>query len=94
MGNLDEMIQIVRAALEPGADAATKQRAATILRSALTVLEVAPGAPLAAAAPPAGGAGIGDLLGALVEKLRPLLPPGAEPEIPRLAIPFVPVGKP
>lgn len=93
MGNMDEMIQIVRAALDPGADAATRQRAATILRSVLAVLETAPGAPLVppSVAPPAGGGA--DLLGALIEKFRTFLPPGMETQIPRLAIPLVPVGK-
>ena len=49
---VDEMIEMVRAAFAPGADAATKQRAAAIRRRLIRVLEPeSAGAPIVTAAP-------------------------------------------
>ena len=85
--NPDEILNALRAAMAPGADPTTKQTAAVALRSLLTLIQ----APAGAGAGPGAPAGT-DLLGALVEKFRPLLPAEVAASIPRLNIPFVPVG--
>lgn len=89
MGTPEEMINIVRAALATGADAATKQQAAGVLRALLAAIEATPGAPLAPLAPLAPSPA--DLFGAIVEKLRPYLPSEPTPTVPRLNIPLVPL---
>lgn len=98
MGTPDEMINAVREALAPGADSATRQKAAGVLRALLAVVEAAPGASLAAALvpspPPSIGASPADLFGAIIEKLRPYLPSDAALTVARLNIPLVPLPKP
>jgi hypothetical protein len=96
MGTPDEMINIVRAALAPGADAATKQQAGVVLRALLAAIETSPGASLAGtvAVAPIGVPSAADIFGAIVEKLRPHLPADAPTTIPRLNIPLVPLPKP
>src|SRR5262245_49987569 len=101
MGTFEDAVKLVRAAFEPGADQATKQQAATMLRSLLAVLETTPGAPLAtpsAGAPPAAPANspalpsATDRLGAFVEALKQHLPPEKLRQldsVPRLNIPLV-----
>jgi hypothetical protein len=90
---VDEMINTVRAALTPGADAATKEKAAAILRAALGMLESGAdgaggaGAPMAIAAPTVPTAP--DLLTTIIEYVRPHLPPEALAEMPRFRVPLI-----
>ena len=87
---VEEMIETVRAAFAADADAATKQRAVSILRGLLGVLEG--GAPSAAgASPPAQSEPPArvDLLTAIVDYVRPHLPEEAFAQMPRLRLPFV-----
>jgi hypothetical protein len=84
----------VRAAFAPGADAATKQQAVTLLRALVRALE--PGSTLPSdagrpaplqtepAKPP-------DLLSLILDQLRPHLPPTTE-VTPRLNIPIIRIG--
>jgi hypothetical protein len=88
---VDEMISTVRAAFAPNADPQTKQQAAAILRGLLAMLE--PGAS-ASAAPPAGALAAPatappDVLAAIVESVRPLLPPETLAKMPRFRVPFI-----
>ena len=88
----DDMIATVRAALSPGADAATKQRAAVILRGVVSMLEADPSPVDAATAPAAAvaaAAPVPDVLGVLIEAVRQRLPPGAVVDVPRFQIPIV-----
>jgi molybdopterin-guanine dinucleotide biosynthesis protein A len=86
---MDEMINTVKAALAPGADADTKRQAAGILRGLLAMLEsgggVAVGAVAAVQAPTLGT----DLLAAIVEYVRPHLPPEALAQMPRFRVPMI-----
>jgi hypothetical protein len=96
---IEEMISTVKAALAPGADAATKQQAAGILRGLLGMLESggpsASGVPAGSVGPapnaqpyPAGT----DLLAAIVEYVRPHLPAEAVAQMeqmPRFRVPLV-----
>lgn len=81
----EEAVNIVRAALEPNADQATKQQALVVLRALVAVLETPAGAPLAVpplasqamsgqahVAPPAA---TGDRLGMFIELIKSKLPP-------------------
>jgi hypothetical protein len=88
MTMVEEMIKTVRAALEPGADAATKQQAAAILRGVLGMLEAGtPAAPPTASLDASSRAP--DLLGRIVEYVRPYLPEEALQQMPRFRVPFV-----
>jgi hypothetical protein len=90
MTMIDEMIGTVRAAFSPGADAATKQQAASILRGLLTMLEGQSGAgPEGATAAPVAP----DLLATIVENLRQFLPPDALTGMPRFRVPFIKAGE-
>ncbi len=92
---IEEMINTVKAALAPGADVATKQQAAGILRALLGTLESGGGGAVAPASsvsampsahvPPPGT----DLLTAIVEYVRPHLPPEALAHIPRFRVPLI-----
>jgi|CXWL01.1.fsa_nt_gi hypothetical protein len=89
---VDAMIDKVKAAFAPGADAATKQQAATILRGLLSMLEsgvqptaIVPGVAPASSGPP-------DVLTAIVESLRPFLPPEAAANLPRFRVPMIKMG--
>ena len=89
---VDEMINTVRAALAPGADAATKEKAASILRAALGMLESGAGGaqvdgPTATA--PSAVAPAPDLLTMIVESVRPHLPPEALAEMTRFRVPLI-----
>lgn len=89
MGTLEDAVKVVRAALEPGADAAAKQQASMVLRSLLAVVEAVPGVPLATGGTPTSTPVV-DVLGAIIEKFKALVPAtGAKVEIPRLNIPIV-----
>ena len=74
---VDEMINTVRAAFAPGADAATKQQASTVLRGLAAALEGGSTLPTDAtqAAPP-GNEPVKppDLLTLILDQLRPHLP--------------------
>ncbi len=93
---VDEMIETVRAAFAPGADAATKQRAASILRGLIGVLEAGvvgvpaeqPG-PFSTPAPQPERPGGADVLTAIVEYVRPHLPEDALAQMPRLRMPLI-----
>jgi len=95
---VDEMINTVRAAFAPGADAATKQQAAAILRGLLGMLESGSGgastlasrltAGSAPVAPPAAPMAT-DLLTAIVELVRPHLPAEALAQMPRFRVPLI-----
>jgi hypothetical protein len=89
MTMVDEMIKTVRAALEPGADAATKQQAAAILRGVLGMLEGGgespPSMPPTAAAPTPDA----DLLSRIIEYVRPYVPEDAFEQMPRFRVPIV-----
>jgi hypothetical protein len=97
MTMVDDMINTVRAAFTPDADAATKRRAAGILRGLLGMLEPtgvtaargteAPAAPTASATPRA------DLLTTIVEYVRPHLPPEAFAEMPRFRVPLIDLAR-
>ena len=84
---VDEMIGTVRAAFAPGADAATKQQAAAILRGLLGMLESGGATAPAASSPPAPPAP--DVLAAIVENIRPLLPPETLANMPRFKVPLI-----
>jgi hypothetical protein len=86
MGTAEDAVNAVRAAFEPGADDATKQKAASILRSLLSVLEATPGVPIGASGQP-------DILGALVEKFRAMLPEDAARGVHKLTIPLVAIQR-
>src|SRR6266542_5260969 len=98
---VDEMIQTVRAALMPGADAETRRQGAAILRRALSLLE-RPDATQAPAAPPSISSEATpppnhhgpppDLLTWIVERLRPLLPPETTATIAGVRIPMIDFG--
>ena len=94
--NTAHIVDALRAAFAPGADAVTKEGAAGILRALLATLEATPGAPLlpSTSGSPGTPAAQPDLLGALVEKFRAYLPADAALTIPRLNIPLVTVPKP
>jgi hypothetical protein len=94
---VDEMIDTVKAALTPGADEATKQKAAAILRGVLTMLDpggaqaaTSSSVPLAAQATAAPA--LPDLLSAIVERVRPLLPAEALADMPRFRVPLIDFG--
>ncbi|MBI4509497.1 MAG: hypothetical protein HY698_07655 [Deltaproteobacteria bacterium] len=92
MGTFEDAVNKIRAAFEPGADAATKAEAAATLRAVLAVLDASPGG---AAVLPAASATPGeDILGAILEKIRRLAPDGAKLDVPRLSIPLVSLPKP
>ena len=93
---VNDMIETVRAALEPGADPETRTKAASILRGLLKVIEPdgsraspppvpSEPAPTADARLPAAP----DLLTAIVEKVRPLLPPETLADMPRFRVPLI-----
>jgi len=102
MGSEAEVIDLIRAAFAPGADAATKQRAKSVLQMMISALDATPGAPLgvpppvAAPAPAAPPAAALDPFGALIERYRSLLPPDAQRAVQdstrRLTIPLIPIG--
>ncbi len=85
---IEDMINTVKAALAPGADAGTKQQAAGILRGLLAMLESGAGATVGGPvqAPPTLGT---DLLTAIVEYVRPHLPPEALAQMPRFRVPMI-----
>jgi hypothetical protein len=92
---IEEMISTVKAAVAPGADAATKQQAAGILRGLLAMLEsggLGASGPASAvgASPNPQTPQIGnDLLTAIVEYVRPHLPPEALAQMPRFRVPLI-----
>jgi hypothetical protein len=95
MMNVDEMIGIVRAAFEANADAATKQRAAQVLRAALMLVDPGSGDASGGAAPAALPAlsAPAELLGSIVERFKPYLPPDLSVAMPRLNIPLVAIAR-
>jgi hypothetical protein len=92
MNMVDEMIETVRAAFAPEADAAAKQRAASVLRGLLGVLDGGiPSATTAAVQAPSDLPRM-DLLTAIVEYVRPHLPEEALAQMPRLRMPLIDFG--
>jgi hypothetical protein len=94
---IDEMVDTVRAALTPGADPATRQRAAAILRGLLTMLEGGTAAAGAQETSPATGGKVEappvpqatDWFGAFIDQLRPFLPAEALPNPPAFRVPMI-----
>jgi hypothetical protein len=88
---IDEMIEKVRAAFEPGADVATKQQAAAILRGVLGMLEQG-SQPAATGGAPTSPVET-DLLGRIVEYVRPYLPEEALQQMPRFRVPLIDLNR-
>ena len=93
--NLNEMIEVVRAAFAPGADDETKRRGAAILHAALNLLEPPP--PTTSAVPPmptttAPHGSPPDVLAWIIERLRLLVPAEKLKTVPGLHIPMIDFG--
>jgi hypothetical protein len=91
--SVDELVNLVRAALQPDADAASKEKAQALLRELLTLVGGAVGSEQSQAAPPLTSppAGVKDPLSAILERIWPLLAAETMRAAGR-AVPFVPFG--
>lgn len=106
---MNQLIETVRAALLPGADAETKARAAAILRSVLATLEADAATPpqrsgvtvtaetesgdVTPIAAPSPTAGAATILDTLLERLRVYLPEHGLEAAPRLRVPLIRVPR-